>query len=169
MYYRRCSLFENCFLVSLKKKTLSFISSISWNATCQTSELLLYQVYSIGCGLHRDCATQDNPTPPYSAVQSAIVLVVQSLILRVVGQWAKFVGCYDVWYNKGLHKTGEKSIVRKGCTTNASKKYYGVPVCRLCKIGGGTDIISSYRLGICVWSSVSILTHHFSVASLMPV
>ena len=52
---------------------------------------------------HGRCHTGESYPPPCGVVQSAIISVVQSLILRIVVQWANLVGYYDLWYNKGLH------------------------------------------------------------------
>ena len=86
---------------------------------CELKEVLLY--------------TGETYPPCGDVVPSAIISVVQSLILRVVVQWTNLVGYYDLWYNKGC-TAGELSI-EQGLRNKDT--------CRLCKIGGVTDNMSS--------------------------
>ena len=84
-------------------------------------------------------------------------------MLRIVGQWENFVGYYDLWYNKGLHKAGE-ILIEQGLCNKRVKIYVG------CARLEEEPIISRQKRArwefLC---SIFILTHHFAVASLMSV
>ena len=73
---------------------------------------------------------------------------------------------YDLWYNKGLHKSGEISI-EPGLCDKCIKNVY-VDCARL----EVEPIICRHkpaRWDFLVRSSIFIWTHNFAVASLMPV